>query len=171
MIDIEKPTEAAAVDRATCIAGVRQVAVDDSVRFNGPCRWPFKAEECSPLTWWRRLPPEMLCDAERRLLSETIKRIAILDAWRRSFSRDARRSHRRRAINEIPLRVDVALTALTLNALDGDAALGLVMAQVIGLTNLGHDHSISLATSWFAQGQRHSSDRISSPRPEPFCGQ
>ena len=164
MVDVEK-LEAAAVDHAIGTAGVGQVADDDFVRFNEPCRWPFKVEDCSPLTWWRRLPPDALCDAERLLLSETIKRIAILhagDDLSAAMRGDAGAAMGAvldlMPIKEITLRVDLALSALTLNALDGDAASGLIMAQVTGLTDLGHDHSISLATSWFAQGQRHSSD-------------
>jgi hypothetical protein len=61
-------------------------------------------------------------------------------------------------IEEITLQVDITLSALALAALNGGPAADLVIAQIIGLTRLGHEHSVALAASWFAYGQRHSSD-------------
>jgi len=131
--------------------------------------WPFKAETCSPLTWWRRLPPEAFGDTERRLLVETIGRIGVLRGGAdlaAALSGDAAAAIRAALvlmpIGEITTRVDITMTALMCIALHGNAAPALVMAQVAGLTDLRHELAGELAAAWLVFGERHSGE------PEKF---
>jgi len=128
----------------------------------GSC-WPFKAETCSPLTWWRRLPPEALGDAERLLLVETISRIGVLRgsadlaaAVGGEAAAGIRAALDLMPIGEITTRVDITMTALMCIALHANAAPALVMAQVTGLTDLGHELARELAAAWLIFGERHS---------------
>ena len=61
-------------------------------------------------------------------------------------------------IEKMTLRADIAMTALLRCALERNAAAALVLAQVLGLTNLGHPLATELATSWLAYGRRHSNN-------------
>lgn len=130
-----------------------------------PFRWPVKAETCSPLTWWRRLPAEMFGDAERQLLTETIGRLAVLRggddlaaAIRGDIAAAIGAALGLMPIEEITAPVDITMTALMCVALDGNAGAALVMAQVIGLTDVGHKLAAELAAAWLAFGERHSGD-------------
>jgi hypothetical protein len=132
-------------------------------KWRGP--WPCKAETCSPLTWWRQLPPEAFSDTERLQLVNTIKRIGILRGGADIAA--AMRGDAAAAIgavldlmpvDEMTLQVDITMTALICAALDGNAAGALVVAQVIGLTDLGHELNIELAAAWLAHGKRHSAE-------------
>jgi hypothetical protein len=55
------------------------------------------------------------------------------------------------------LTVDIAMTSLLRCALEHNASAALVLAQVLGLTELGHPFAMELAASWLAYG-RHCSD-------------
>ena len=61
-------------------------------------------------------------------------------------------------VEEMTLQVDITMTALVCAALDGNAAGALVVAQVIGLTDLGHELNIELAAAWLAHGKRRSAE-------------
>ena len=56
------------------------------------------------------------------------------------------------------MTVDIAMTALCRCALAPNASAALVMAQVLGLTNLEHGLATELAASWYCYGLRHSTD-------------
>ena len=45
------------------------------------------------------------------------------------------------------------------SALAPNATAALVMAQIAGLTHLGHEHAVELATSWSAYGRRYVDDQ------------
>lgn len=127
--------------------------------------WPFKAENSSPLTWWRRLPPDAFRDAERPLLCTTLPGISVLHggddlaaAMRGDAAAAIGAALDLMPIEEITLQVDITLTALMRTALDGNAASALVMAPIVGLTDLGHELTIELAASWLAYGERHSGE-------------
>ena len=66
-------------------------------------------------------------------------------------------------VDKITLPVDVAMTALLGAALNRSSSASLVMAQVIGLTDLPHTFAITLARSWLSYGMRHS------PAPDKFA--
>jgi hypothetical protein len=61
-------------------------------------------------------------------------------------------------ITNITLQVDIAMTTLLRSALEPNAASSLVMAQVVGLTDLDHPFGAALAASWLDFGRRHSTD-------------
>ena len=61
-------------------------------------------------------------------------------------------------ISAITLQVDIVMTSLLSAALNRNAAACLVLAQVIGLTDLDHPLSVEIAGSWLSYGMRHSTD-------------
>jgi hypothetical protein len=129
------------------------------------CLWPFKAEDTSPLAWWRRLPSDAFRDAERLLLCTTLERISVLhggEDFAAALCGDAAAAiavaFSVMPIAEMTLQVDIAMTALLRCALERNATAALVPAQVLGLTDLGHSFATDLAASWFTRGLRHSAD-------------
>jgi hypothetical protein len=126
-------------------------------------RWPFKAETCSPLTWWRRLLPEAFGETKRLQLVNIIGGIGVLGggaditaALRGDATAAIGAAVDLMPIDEITLPVDITMTGLVCAALDGNASAALVLAQVIGLTDLGLDREIELAAAWLAHGRRRS---------------
>jgi hypothetical protein len=45
-----------------------------TITFENKSPWAFKAEDGSPLPWWRRLPPDSIRDPDRELLRTTLRR-------------------------------------------------------------------------------------------------
>ena len=139
-----------------------------------PRLWPFKPDDSSPLAWWRRLPSGSFHDAERSLLLATLGNVNVLhggDELRAALRGDAAAAIGAALglmpIKDIGLQADIAMTALVRTALDGNAASALVMAQVVGLTDLGHPFATELAASWFAYGQQHSNNPRQFGQAEP----
>lgn len=129
------------------------------------CPWPFKAADVSPLHWWRTLPSDAFRDAEQTVLLTTVMRIGVLhggDDLTGALAGDAAAAigvaFSLMPIEETTLTIDVAMTALCRCALAPNAAAALVMAQVIGLTDLDHGLAPELAASWYTHGLCHSSD-------------
>ncbi|MEH2562404.1 hypothetical protein [Bradyrhizobium sp. AZCC 2289] len=127
--------------------------------------WPFKAENVSPLQWWRTLPSDAFRDAEQILLLTTVERIGVLhggDDLAAALAGDAAAAigvaFSLMPIETATLTVDIAMTALCRCALARNAAAALVMAQVIGLTDLNHGLATELAASWYTRGLRYSSN-------------
>lgn len=129
--------------------------------------WPFSREDAPPLAGWRTLPPDAFGDAERLLLLATLEQIDALNggaefaaALRGDPAAAIGVALSSMPIEEITVRSDIAMTALLQCALGRNAAAALVLAQVLGLTDLGHPYVIELAMSWLTYG-RHSSDNPS----------
>jgi hypothetical protein len=127
--------------------------------------WPFKAADISPLEWWRTLPSDAFRDAEQILVPTTLERIGVLhggDDLAAALAGDAAAAisaaFSLMPIEETTLTVDIAMTALCRCALAPNAAAALVMAQVIGLTDLNHGLATELAASWYTHGLRYSSN-------------
>lgn len=125
----------------------------------------LNAEHISPLQWWRTLPPDALNDAEQARLLDTMERISVLhavDDLKAALAGDAVAAidvaFSLMPIEEITLAVDIGMTALCRCALARNSSASLVMAQVIGVTNLDHGLSIDLAMSWYSLGLRHASN-------------
>jgi hypothetical protein len=144
---------------------LKPVVDEQPTRLKRSAPWPFNADDCSPLTWWRRLPPDALRDAERLLLFSTVRGISVLHAgddlaaaMRGDAAAAIGAALRLMPVQAITLQVDITMTALMRSALHGNAASALVMAQVIGLTDLGHELTTELAASWLAFGERHSGE-------------
>jgi hypothetical protein len=127
--------------------------------------WPFKAADVSPLHWWRTLPSDAFRDAEQIILLTTLERIGVLHGGKdlaAALAGDAAAAigvaFSLMPIEEATLTVDIAMAALCRCALARNAAAALVMAQVIGLTDLNHGLATELAASWYTHGLRHSSN-------------
>ncbi|MET4116418.1 hypothetical protein ABIB85_002862 [Bradyrhizobium sp. JR1.5] len=121
--------------------------------------WPFKAEDSSPLAWWRRLPSQAFGEPERLHMGATLEQINVLHAeldLLAALKGDAAAAievtFTLMPMSEISLRTDIAMTALLRCALERNAAASLVLAQVLGLTDLGHPYAGELATAWLAYG-------------------
>lgn len=130
------------------------------------CHWPFKAEDTSPLAWWRRLPSQAFGEPERLHLRATLEQLNVLHAEHDLMA--ALKGDAAAAIevtftlmpmSEISLRTDMAMTALLRCARESNASASLVLAQALGLTNLGHRYAIELATSWLSYGWLCSENR------------
>jgi hypothetical protein len=129
------------------------------------CPWPFKAEGTSPLAWWRTLPSDAFRDAEHLLLLATLEGVTVLhggDKFAAALRGDAAAAiavtFSLMPFEAMTLQVDIAMTALLRCALDSNAASALVLAQVLGLTELGHPFATELAALWFTHGLRHSTE-------------
>jgi hypothetical protein len=125
------------------------------------CPWPFKADDTSPLAWWRTLPSDAFGDPERFFLPATLEQIDVLhggDDGAAAMKGDPAAAigfaFSLMPIEEMTLKVDVAMTALLRCSLERNAAAALVLAQVLGLTDFGHSYPTELAASWLAYGRR-----------------
>lgn len=129
-------------------------------------QWPIKAEDISPVAWWRTLPSDAYRDAEQLVLRALVKHVGVLhgdDALRAALAGDAAAAidvaFTLMPIEETTLTADIAMTALCRCALAPNASAALVMAQVLGLTDLDHGLATELAASWYSYGLRHSTDQ------------
>jgi hypothetical protein len=132
---------------------------DDPARPKSSARWPFSAQSCSPLAWWRRLPPDECGDSEHLHLMTTLRGITVLhggDDVAAALNGAINVAVALMPIEKVTLQVDITMAALMRVALNGSAAAALVMAQVIGLTDVGHELATELATFWLDHGERHS---------------
>ncbi|MEY9419434.1 hypothetical protein ABIF69_005876 [Bradyrhizobium japonicum] len=127
--------------------------------------WPLKADDITPLQWWRTLPSHAFRDAEQVLLLATLERIRVLhgsDDLAAALAGDVAAAidvvFALMPIDFTALTTDIAISALMRCALAPNATAALVMAQVVGLTILDHGLATELAASWYTHGLRHSSD-------------
>jgi hypothetical protein len=116
--------------------------------------WPFSTMDTSPLACWRTMPADLLGDAERPLLRETIGKVGVLKGreWVSAMRGDAAASIAI-ALGALPIRaitleVDLAMTSLMLGALGGSAAAALVLSQVLQRCSLEHPLGKELSMSW-----------------------
>ena len=130
-----------------------------------PRAWPFKPRDGSSLSWWRTLPSDSFREPERQLLLATLERISVLhggDDLAAALHGDAAAAIGAALdlmpIGDITLQVDIKLTALMRTALDGKAASALVMGQILGLTDVGHELATELAASWLSYGEQLSDE-------------
>lgn len=127
--------------------------------------WPFKSEDHSALAWWRMLPPDSINTSDRELLRRLLGQIVVLHgdseqaaALRGDTDAAIGAALATMPISEITLQTDIVMTTVLSSAVCGNATSALVMAQVLGLTDLDHPFAIPLAAAWFAHGLRHSID-------------
>ena len=125
-----------------------------------PSSWPFSPTDASPLTWWRTMPADLLGDAEHLLLRETFNKIggSRVREWASAMHGDAAASFAialpAMPISNLTLEVDLPMTALTLNALGGNAAAALVLSNVLQRTSLDHPFAKELSVSWLVLNLR-----------------
>jgi hypothetical protein len=116
--------------------------------------WPFRAEDIGPLAWWRTMPADHLRDAEHLVLRDILSKVSLLRGceWVSAMRGDAAASVAIaigvQPIKEVSIEVDVAMSALLLNALAGDAGAALVLSEVLRQTQLDHPFAKELAASW-----------------------
>jgi hypothetical protein len=120
------------------------------------------------LAWWRTLPSDAFGEAQRLILLQTLE-IDVLhggDDFAAALEGDPSAAvgvaFSLMPIYDMTLQVDIAMTALLRCALERNAAAALVLAQVTGLTALGHPYAIEIAGSWLVHG------RCSSDNPRKF---
>lgn len=123
--------------------------------------WPFTRESSPPLAWWRTLPSDAFRDTERLLMQTTLEQIDVLnsgDDFRAALAGDPSAAidvaFSLMPVEAMTLTADIAMTALLRCALDRNAAAAIVLAQILGLTDLGHSFATELAVSWLAHGRR-----------------
>lgn len=176
MADVTKPPEhQLRLEPSSKISDIPNIgqdelaAGDDPVSPQSLALWPLNSESAWPLAWWRLLPPGSFGNIERLLLVETIKRISVLRggadlaaAMRGDATAAIGVALELMPIGEITLPVEIAMTALVRVALEGNATAALVAAQVVGLTDLGHEREIELAASWLTYG------RLLAAEPDKF---
>jgi hypothetical protein len=119
-----------------------------------PSSWPFRTMDTSPPAWWRTMPADLLGDAERLLLRETIGKVGVLRGreWVAAMRGDAAASiaiaRGALPISTVTLEVDLAMTLLMSSALSGSAAAALVLSQVLQRCSLEHPFGKELSVSW-----------------------
>jgi hypothetical protein len=125
------------------------------------CPRPLKADDISPLAWWQTLPSDAFGDAEHLHLLATLEQIEVLhggDDFAAALKGDPAAAigvaFSLMPIEKMTLKADVAMSALLRCVLQRNAAAALVLAQVLGLTDLGHAYATELAASWLAYGRR-----------------
>ena len=134
-------------------------------RIKRPSPWPYKPSDSSVLAWWRQLPSDFFHDTERTLLLATLQQVSVLHADEdiaAALSGDPAAvigaALALMPMEKIDLPADIVMTALLRTALDRNATCALVMAQVLGLSDLGHPYATELAASWYTHGLRHSTN-------------
>jgi hypothetical protein len=138
---------------------------DSAWRFTNARPWPFSPRDSTPLTWWRRLPSHAFRDQERAQIGETLRHVDVLrggDELRAALNGDAAAAIAMalsmKPIETIDFQTDITMTTLLSCALNGDASAALVLAQIVGLTGVGHSLSRDISVSWLGWGFRHSTD-------------
>lgn len=135
--------------------------------------WPFSREYTSPIAGWRTLPAHLFGDAEHVHLHKTLEAIAAL-AVKEDFIA-AMRGNPAAAlravlvlipITAVTLELDIAMTAVLRCALDGDLNASLVLAHLLGRSELHEVTANELAASWFSHHRRAARGRYAYTRQE-----
>ncbi|MGO9358163.1 MAG: hypothetical protein ACLP1D_10860 [Xanthobacteraceae bacterium] len=151
----------------------------DATQWDGSS-WPFRADDISPLAWWRTLPADLLGDAQHLLLRDTLGKIGVLDSceWLAAMRGDVTASiaiaREILPIGEVTLEVDLAMTVLTTNPLGGSARAALVLSEALRRTPLDHPFAGELSVSWLVLNLRRALEagqhRLPPPSPADACG-
>ncbi len=157
-----RETEAAGATTATSKAGDRSA---DCNRPTGvltpearraPSSWPFNPNDVTPLEWWRTMPADHLGDAQLSHLRATVAKISVMKdrQWLSALQGDAATSIAiaigAMPIGRITLEIDLAMSSLTLCALDGSAGAALVLSHILRRTALDHPFGREISASWLA---------------------
>jgi hypothetical protein len=116
--------------------------------------WPFNPNDVTPLEWWRTMPADHLGDAQHLSLRATVDKICTmhgregLAALRGDGVACAAIAFGALPITEITLEVDLAMSALTVGALGGNAAATLLLSHILRQTSLDHPFARELSVSW-----------------------
>ena len=138
---------------------------DQAWRFTVARPWPFNPNDSTPVTWWRKLPAHAFRDQERAQIDETLRHVDVLRGG--DELRAALNGYVAAAIatalslmpvENIDFHTDITMTALLQYALNGNASAALVLAQIVGLSDVGHSLTRELSVSWIGWGFRHSAE-------------
>lgn len=158
-------TSLPAIDRGSIVANASTDNPAWGIKRPPGRPWPLEARDVSPLQWWRTLPSDAFHDAEQDILLRTLERIGVVhggDDLAAALAGDVAAAidvaFALMPIEETTLTVDIAMSVLMRAALAPNATAALVLAQVIGLTDLDHGLATELSASWYTHGLRHSSN-------------
>jgi hypothetical protein len=144
--------------------------------------WPFSPNDVTPLEWWRTMPADHLGDAQHLLLRATMDKICTMHGreWLAALQGDAVAcvaiAFGALPITEITLEVDLAMSALTVGALGGNAAAALLLSHILRQTPLDHPFAGELSVSWLVLNlqralKRHvTTDDTGRRRPRSHAG-
>lgn len=138
----------------------REYAARPAARSGQDFSWPFDPDDVTPLQWWRTIPADRLNDAQHLLLRATLKKVSLIKGreWLSGMRGDAAASiaiaFHCLPITTVTLEVDLAMSAVALHALGGDAASALVLSQILHRVPLDHPFVRDLAVSWLALNLR-----------------
>ena len=118
--------------------------------------WPFNPGDVTPLEWWRTMPADHLIGSDLHQLRTIMTKVAVLKdhEWTSALQGDAAASIAI-AISAMPIdqvthKVDLAMSALALCALDGSAGAALVLSHILQRAVLDHPFGRELSSSWLA---------------------
>lgn len=161
-----KKTNHPGIDNSPIVGQPGPTVLDNPAWRQRPSPWPFNPSDTSPLEWWRTLPSDAFHDAECLLLEATLEQVDVLHggadfaaALEGNSSAAIAVAFSVMPVEAFTLKTDIAMTALLRSALGRNAAAALVLAQVLGLTDLGHAFAKELATSWLTFGRHYSANR------------
>jgi hypothetical protein len=149
---------------------------DSAWRFTKGRPWPFTASESAPVAWWRKLPAHAFHEDERAQIDETLRHVDVLRGG--AELRSALNGNAAAAIatallmmpiESIDFQTDITMTALLRCALDDDAAAALVLAQIVGLTDIGHSFRREISVLWLGWGFQRSADPKKFGEAAPWC--
>lgn len=119
-----------------------------------PSPWPLNFNDVTPLEWWRTMPADRFTDAKANILCNTLTSISVASEpnWLAALDDNGPTSVAiaisAMPIDKISLSVDLALSALLLTALRGNAAARFVLSHILRRAPLNHPFGENLAASW-----------------------
>lgn len=134
-----------------------------------PSSWPFNPDDVTPLEWWRTMPADHLGDVQRLVLRGTLQKICVVQGrqWLSAMRGDAAAciaiAVGSMPIDQITLKIDLAMSALALCALDGNAGAAMVLAHILLRTPLDHPFAKELSVSWPTLNLRRASNATKHP--------
>jgi hypothetical protein len=122
----------------------REYAARPVARPGQDISWPFDPDDVTPLQWWRTIPADRLNDAQHLLLRATLEKVGLIKGreWLSGMRGDAAASIAIALhclpITTVTLEVDLAMSAVALHALGGDAASALVLSHILRRVPVDH---------------------------------
>ncbi len=124
----------------------------------------------SPVTWWRSIAAPNFHVMVLGAMQAAVERVEMLDEplWREAVAGDATAAAAMALLIDFrtvwPGKLDLVMTALVINACDGDAAACVVLSNVIRRVPGAGKREARIATSWLMRAFRPFADRHESLR-------
>jgi hypothetical protein len=138
----------------------REYAARPVARPGQDISWSFDPDDVTPLQWWRTMPADRLNGAQHLLLRATLEKVSLIKGreWLSGMRGDAAAgiaiALHCLPITTVTLEVDLAMSAVALHALGGDAASALVLSHILRRVPMDHPFARDLARSWLALNLR-----------------